>query len=114
MAEMQEGYGATSYWEDWYSSTKSTFEWYMGYRDLKGILNRTIPKKGKILMVGAGNSQLPEQMVVDGYEEMVCIDYSPVVVDQMRLRLAKKEFKKYSYECMDATKMKYANGSFDA
>jgi len=115
MAEMQDSYGEQAYWEDWYTSTTSTFEWYMGYPDLEPLLKRTMSKNSITLMVGAGNSLLPQQMFLAGYEKMVCVDYSPVVVEQMVKRLQKLKLTppNYVYEKMDAGNMTFETNSFD-
>jgi ubiquinone/menaquinone biosynthesis C-methylase UbiE len=59
-------------------------------------------------MVGCGNSKLSDQMYKAGYTNIVNIDISPSVIEQM-----KKEFPEMVWEVMDATKMSYKDGEFD-
>jgi ubiquinone/menaquinone biosynthesis C-methylase UbiE len=60
-------------------------------------------------MVGCGNSKLSFQMWQAGFKNMVNIDISPSVIQQM-----KKEFPDLEWEVMDATKMTYKDSEFDA
>ncbi len=59
-------------------------------------------------MVGCGNSKLSYQMHQAGYKNILSIDISPSVIQQM-----KQEFPELSWEVMDATKMSYKDGQFD-
>ena len=43
-----------------------------------------VSKKAKILMLGCGNSKLSEQMYDDGYLNLVNIDISESVINQMK------------------------------
>jgi EEF1A lysine methyltransferase 4 len=60
-------------------------------------------------MVGCGNSKLSFQMWQAGFKNMVNIDISPSVIQQM-----KKEFPDLEWEVMDATKLTYKDSEFDA
>jgi 2-polyprenyl-3-methyl-5-hydroxy-6-metoxy-1,4-benzoquinol methylase len=53
-------------------------------------------------MVGCGNSKLSDQMYQNGYKNIVNIDISPTVINQM-----KEKFPYMTWEVMDATKMTY-------
>ena len=106
--------------------------------------HNTIDKKtARVLIVGAGNDTLGEEMMIDGWEGgIVNVDYSSVVVQQMREKyddafhkalLEKKmkgsasngndndssnaandSFVKMTYNCHDITKaLPYADRSFD-
>lgn len=56
------------------------------YSGLKDWIPQYIRKDDNILMVGAGNSRLTEDMFDDGYTTITNIDISKVVVDQMTAR----------------------------
>uniref|UniRef100_A0A0D9WG55 Methyltransferase type 11 domain-containing protein n=1 Tax=Leersia perrieri TaxID=77586 RepID=A0A0D9WG55_9ORYZ len=88
-------YGAATYWDARYSSPSSTggsgggrggefFDWYQTYPALRPLLRARLPTSSRMLMLGCGNSLLSEDMVKDGYEEVVNIDISSVVIEQMR------------------------------
>ena len=59
-------------------------------------------------MVGCGNSKLSQQMFEAGYKEIVNIDISPAVIEQMA-----KVSPDMVWEVMDATDMRYKDGEFD-
>ena len=59
-------------------------------------------------MVGCGNSQLSHQMWEAGYKDIVNIDISPKVIEQMA-----EKFPMMVWEVMDATKMSYKDAEFD-
>uniref|UniRef100_A0A0E0L245 Methyltransferase type 11 domain-containing protein n=1 Tax=Oryza punctata TaxID=4537 RepID=A0A0E0L245_ORYPU len=85
-------YGAAAYWDARYSSpspSSSTgggafFDWYQTYPALRPLLRARLPTSSRVLMLGCGNSLLSEDMVKDGYEEVVNVDISSVVIEQMR------------------------------
>ena len=56
-------------------------------------------------MVGCGNSKLSDQMYQSGYKNIVNIDISSSVIDQMR-----EKFPYMVWQAMDATKMDYPDG----
>ena len=43
---------------------------------LRSYITNNVPKEGKVLVIGCGNSLLNEQMLHDGYKSIVGIDYS--------------------------------------
>ena len=146
------------------SRDRESFSWYQKYEGFRHLLTpeylssapgeagitdyesddgpNTIDKKtARVLIVGAGNDTLGEEMMKDGWEgDIVNVDYSSVVVQQMREKyddafhktlLEKKtkgsantdsssstaasdSFIKMTYDCHDVTKtLPYADGSFD-
>lgn len=52
------------------------FDWYQRYGGLKELLNQYVKKTDAILMAGAGNSRLSEEMVNDGYQKLMNVDVS--------------------------------------
>mmetsp|Transcript_3336 Transcript_3336/g.5190 ORF Transcript_3336/g.5190 Transcript_3336/m.5190 type:complete len:213 (-) Transcript_3336:60-698(-) len=103
-------YGNNSYWDDRYENDPEPFDWYQRYNELKDILNENAPKESQVLVIGCGNSSLSKDMVSDGYELIMNIDISKVVIDQMILRHEKDLNLKW--KCMDALKMDFENESF--
>jgi ubiquinone/menaquinone biosynthesis C-methylase UbiE len=59
-------------------------------------------------MVGCGNSKLSQQMFEAGYKDIINIDISPSVIEQMN-----KQYPHMVWEVMDATEMTYPDGHFD-
>jgi len=72
-----------------------------------------IPQKdARILMLGCGNSTLSQDMYDDGYKNIVNIDYSSVVIDQMRRR-HKERRPEMEWLEMDVRDLQFADQSFD-
>ncbi|WRT64846.1 uncharacterized protein IL334_001782 [Kwoniella shivajii] len=91
-----EGYGTHEYWEQRYANEAdgTTFDWFLSPTYLLPLfeeLTLDIGGKGKgkearILTLGCGNSALGEVLYDNGWEEIVNIDYSKIVIDQMKSR----------------------------
>ena len=70
------------------------------------------PHGGRLLVVGCGNSELSAQLYDDGFTNVVNIDFSKVcIAAQLRLHLRARPAMKWLV--MDATAMKFEDGSFD-
>jgi len=115
-AGVDEDYGAgPEYWNNRYKADPDPFDWllktYKELTDLIGEVTRSDLKK-KILHVGCGNSLLTEEMYDAGYHSIVNIDTSPVVVEQMATRNAKRREMKWLE--MDCTCLNFEDSSFDA
>ncbi|WVZ98393.1 hypothetical protein U9M48_043846 [Paspalum notatum var. saurae] len=85
-------YGAAAYWDARYSSGSPAsnaagggfFDWYQTYPALRPLLRARVPASSRVLMLGCGNSLLSVDMAKDGYEDIVNVDISSVVIEQMR------------------------------
>lgn len=81
-----QAYGEEWYWDNRYAEDPSTFDWYQKYPSLAPLIRLYAPPQPHhpILVVGCGNSAFSEGMVEDGYDEVVNIDISSVVIDAMQ------------------------------
>ncbi|XP_062181091.1 uncharacterized protein LOC133885396 [Phragmites australis] len=113
-------YGAAAYWDARYTSSGSPasgggagfFDWYQTYPALRPLLRARVPAFSRVLMVGCGNSLLSEDMVKDGYEDIVNIDISSVVIEQMREKHS--DIPQLTYMQMDVRDMSFfGDESFD-
>lgn len=52
----------------------------------RNIILDNIPKSGRVMVAGCGNSYMMEDMVSDGYTNVVGADLSRVVIEQMKSR----------------------------
>ncbi|KAM0922002.1 hypothetical protein ACQ4PT_006473 [Festuca glaucescens] len=112
-------FGAAAYWDARYSSPSTGgkgrggfFDWYQAYPALRPILRACVPTSSRVLMLGCGNSLLSEDMVKDGYEDIVNMDISSVVIEQMKEK--HMDVPQLTYMQMDVRDMSlFADGSFD-
>ncbi|PIN19462.1 Endothelin-converting enzyme 1 [Handroanthus impetiginosus] len=90
-----QAYGEAWYWDNRYAQDPSTFDWYQKYPSLAPLLRLYIPRHHPILVVGCGNSAFSEDMVDDGYDEVVNIDISSVVIEAMQKKYSNRLQLKY-------------------
>lgn len=85
-------YGDPKYWDKRYSENAgSMFDWLEDYHSLSPLLKELIPdKEAKILIIGCGNAPLSEEMYDDGYHNILNLDISSVVIEQMTIRNSEK------------------------
>uniref|UniRef100_A0A2P2JI86 Methyltransferase domain-containing protein n=1 Tax=Rhizophora mucronata TaxID=61149 RepID=A0A2P2JI86_RHIMU len=110
-----QAYGEAWYWDDRYTNEPGPFDWYQKYPSLAPLLNLYVPcrLRPRVLVVGCGNSAFSESMVDDGYEDVVNVDISSVVIDAMRSKYSSRPQLKYIR--MDVRDMSaFHTASFDA
>ncbi|KAG7443556.1 S-adenosyl-L-methionine-dependent methyltransferase [Guyanagaster necrorhizus] len=115
LPEKNEQYGTKDYWDRRYQaeSTDSSFDWFKKYSDIADLLRELIPDKmSKILMLGCGNSTLSEDMYDDGYKNIVNVDYSSVVIEQMRRR-HRVDRPGMKWRVMDVRELEFGDDHFD-
>ncbi|KAJ2161669.1 hypothetical protein GGF46_001262 [Coemansia sp. RSA 552] len=106
-------YGTKEYWQRRYAQEPgTTFDWFKKYTDLQPLLKRRIGQDARILMLGCGNSALSGDMYADGFENIVNVDYSDVVIEQMRQAHAQQH--KMTWEVMDVRALELPPASIDA
>ncbi|XP_036129255.1 eEF1A lysine and N-terminal methyltransferase isoform X2 [Molossus molossus] len=105
-------FGSVDYWEKFFQQRgKKAFEWYGTYLELCGVLHKYIKPREKVLVIGCGNSELSEQLYDVGYQDIVNIDISEVVIKQMKERNANRR-PQMSFLKMDMTQMEFPDASF--
>jgi 2-polyprenyl-3-methyl-5-hydroxy-6-metoxy-1,4-benzoquinol methylase len=99
-------YGDPRYWDKRYREHAGTvFDWLEDFQTLRPIFTDHLPDKTvKIIMIGCGNAPLSEDMYKEGYENILNVDISAVVIEQMRER-NRESCPKMTYEVMDCTEM---------
>lgn len=79
-----QSYSEQWYWDERYTNESDPFDWYQNYASLAPLINLYVPHRPHpVLVIGCGNSAFSEGMVDDGYEDVVSIDISSVVIDAM-------------------------------
>ncbi|GMI95750.1 hypothetical protein like AT3G60910 [Hibiscus trionum] len=107
-------YGDALYWDSRYiQEAGGAFDWYQRYSSLRPFVRLYVPTSSRVLMVGCGNALISEDMVKDGYEDIMNIDISSVAIDMMR---RKYEFvPQLKYMQMDVRDMSFfPDESFDS
>ncbi|KAJ7332732.1 hypothetical protein JRQ81_014912 [Phrynocephalus forsythii] len=105
-------FASAGYWERFFRARGGRpFEWYRAWEELRAPLARYLRPPDPILVVGCGNSQLSEQLYDAGYQEIVNVDISEVVIKQMQERSAQLR-PKMTYMVMDVLQMDFPDGSF--
>ncbi|KAL4256993.1 S-adenosyl-L-methionine-dependent methyltransferase superfamily protein [Pleurotus pulmonarius] len=108
-----EEYRSKEYWDQRYSQEAEDFDWFKSYGEISSTIHEIIPdKSARILMLGCGNSKLPEEMYDDGYKNIVNIDYSQVIIDKMQRRHVEQR-PELTWLEMDIRDLKFADNVFD-
>jgi ubiquinone/menaquinone biosynthesis C-methylase UbiE len=80
---------------------------------VKELMNQYVKKSDAILMAGAGNSRLSEEMIADGYQKIMNIDISQVVIDQMTKKY-EEQIESLQWQKMSVTSLEFADETYDA
>ncbi|MFS7905806.1 putative endothelin-converting enzyme 1 [Helianthus anomalus] len=108
-------YGDSVYWDARYihEASAGSFDWYQRYHALRPFLRKYIPTSSRILMVGCGNAVMSEDMVKDGYEDIMNVDISCVAIEMMRRKY--EHVPQLKYLQMDVRDMGFfLDDSFDS
>ncbi|KAL6981070.1 hypothetical protein U1Q18_022701 [Sarracenia purpurea var. burkii] len=106
-------YGDAHYWDARYIQEGGSFDWYQRYDALRPFVRNHIPTSSRVLMVGCGNAVMSEDMVKDGYADIMNIDISSVAIDMMRRKY--EHIPQLKYMEMDVRDMSFfLDESFDA
>ncbi|PUZ52283.1 hypothetical protein GQ55_6G257800 [Panicum hallii var. hallii] len=112
-AAASQAYGEAWYWDERYRKEAGPFDWYQKYPALAPLLRLYLAPHHSLLLVGCGNSVFGENMVDDGYQDVVNIDISSVVIEQMKKKY--HDMPRLKYMKMDVKDMSdFESGSFDA
>ncbi|KAF4696120.1 hypothetical protein FOZ60_002350 [Perkinsus olseni] len=104
-------YGRSEYWDERYTRDPEPFDWYQRWAGLKDVVQEYVKPDCKILNVGAGNSKLTEEMYEEGYQNIVNVDISSVVIKQMEERYQDKPG--MVYQQADCRALEFSDGMFD-
>ena len=97
-------YSSPSYWDERYATVEECFDWYQDYDNLKPFLLPYLRNEDiEIFIPGCGNSTLGASLYDSNYKNIVNVDTSEVVVQQMRDLYTEKE--EMEFTCMDARDM---------
>lgn len=77
-----------------------------------GLLHKYIKLNENVLVVGCGNSRLSENMYDVGMKNIINIDLSSIVIQQMSVK--NKNRKEMQFLKMDMLNMEFEDSKFDA
>ncbi|RLN26968.1 hypothetical protein BBJ28_00010980 [Nothophytophthora sp. Chile5] len=119
-----EDFRKQEYWDGFFRKRGDrAFEWYGDYATLRGALHallalpsdapssllRRLTAQVRVLVVGCGNSALSADLAADGFSDLMSVDFSERVIDEMR-----RKHPTLRWEVMDMTDMAaFQPASFD-
>ena len=109
-------YSRQEYWDARYKQEPS-YDWFMSrYNDILNSLELRMkdvdPATVKILHLGCGNSSLGPDLYKRGFKNIVNMDYSPIVIENMSEKYA-KEMPEMTWVTMDVRDLKFEKEHFD-
>lgn len=106
-------YGEAGYWDARYvEEGGAPYDWYQRYAALRPFVRRFAPPASRLLMIGCGSALISEDMVADGYTDIMNIDISSVVIEMMRKKYF--DIPQLQYMQMDVRDMSiFSDESFD-
>jgi len=104
-------YGKSEYWEERYTRDPEPFDWYQRWAGLKDRIAQYVKPAHSIMMLGAGNSRLSEEMYEEGFHNITNIDISMVVTKAMQEKYRDKPGMTYSQ--MDGRALDFEDHKFD-
>jgi SAM-dependent methyltransferase len=99
------------YWEERFQSEDS-YEWLVSFDHVRSRLETFVKASDKILVLGCGNSPFSNNLYDAGFENIVNIDFSAVVIEKMAIENAEKR-PKMQWICMDMLQLDFSDASFD-
>lgn len=110
IAENNVLYKTKEYWDDRFQ-TEETYDWLLTYPHIKQYILPYIKPEHKILIVGCGNSTFSADLYDDGFQNIVNIDFSKIVIN--RMAEANKSRPNMTWLEMDMCDLQFDNSAFD-
>jgi len=79
-------YGRVQFWDQRYMAESEPFEWYHPYEYYRAAITENIPFEKKVLIAGCGTSNMPEDLVHDGYTSVIGQDISRIAIKMQEVR----------------------------
>jgi ubiquinone/menaquinone biosynthesis C-methylase UbiE len=109
--EEEPDFSSPSYWNAHYGKATDVFEWYQPWPSFKPFLKASVVYHGRALNVGCGTSQMSLQLLKDGFQKVISIDFSEIIINQMTARYAREA--RLEWRTADCTNLTFANNSID-
>lgn len=107
-------FGKKIYWDEKYEDNFGQFEWYHSYKSIRDIVTQYVSnrREAKVLYPGCGTSKLPEDMYNDGFRNIVSVDSSAKIIEEMRKKFNESMPKTFLFLKMNVLNMDFGNNIF--
>jgi 2-polyprenyl-3-methyl-5-hydroxy-6-metoxy-1,4-benzoquinol methylase len=78
-----------TYWDTRFKEEES-YEWLLSFKQIASYLTPILKLTDKVLLVGCGNSDFSADLYDAGFVNLVNIDFSGVVIENMRRKNAER------------------------
>jgi SAM-dependent methyltransferase len=109
-ADSNARFGKKSYWDQRFKEEEK-YDWLLEFQHVEKELVPLLKPTDRILIVGCGNSTFSRGIYDAGFRNIVNIDYSGVVIENMRK--VNEECEGMTWVEMDMTNMTFEDASFD-
>lgn len=79
-------YGRVQFWDQRYLAESEPFEWYHPYEYYRTAITENIEFDRKIMVAGCGTSNMVEDLVNDGFTEVIGQDISRIAIKMQEIR----------------------------
>mmetsp|Transcript_18028 Transcript_18028/g.30167 ORF Transcript_18028/g.30167 Transcript_18028/m.30167 type:complete len:278 (-) Transcript_18028:278-1111(-) len=104
-------YNRIHFWDQRYLDDLEPFEWFYPYEQFAEIVNERVAKEARILDAGCGNSELILNLADDGFTDITGVDWSRVVIDQLKTRC--KDYDEIQLKCLNMQDTNLPKDSYD-
>lgn len=109
-------YAKKEFWDDRFRESKQEFDWYANW-DQKTLRDPIMarfptPESAACLQIGCGNAKLSAQMYDSGFKNMLNVDISEVVIEQMKEKYSESH-PGMTWEVKDATALDLPDAGYD-
>ena len=105
-------YWSVDFWNARYARDTSHFEWLAPWSFFKSSILEYIGARTTALDIGCGTSKLCRDLVDEGFQKVIGMDFSPVLIQ--KLSELPKSDREIELQVGDCTKMKFLPKYFDA
>eukprot|EP01033_Poteriospumella_lacustris_P000051 gene51-32_t len=80
-------FSSKAYWEKFFQLRgQESFEWYGSFQEIYPLLQRSLFPDVKVLVIGCGNSNFSSDLYDQGYQSIVNVDFSELVIQEMKIK----------------------------